>query len=99
MTEEEATLTSEGTKVSFKSNLNQKDTVGNVSSTPGGFENIGTTSGGAISLLPSVAPPNDLLLVTDRFNFVKLFSEIKIKNTPWIKLLLPGRALQLTFPF
>ena len=72
--------------VSFKSNLNHKDMVGNVSfekigstpggfgniATPGGFENIGATPGGSISLLPSVAPPNDLLLVTDRYNFVTI---------------------------
>ena len=84
MTEEEAKFTSEGAKVNFKSNLNHKDMVGNVSSTPGGFVNIGTTPGGAISLLPSVAPSKDLLLVTDRFNFVYLFAQIKIKNAPWI---------------
>ena len=75
MREEDAKLTSGDAKfVSIKSNLIQKDMVGNVSSTPGGFKNIAFTSGETISLLPSVAPPNDLLLVTDRFNFVNLFA-------------------------
>ena len=80
MRDEEAKLTSEDAKsVSFKSNLYHKDMVGNVSfenigAAPGGFKNIAFTSGETISLLPSVAPPNDLLLVTDRFNFVTNFA-------------------------
>ena len=59
MTEEDVKLTS----VSSKSNLNvrQKDIVENAS-----FDNIAASPGGALSLLSSVAPPNDLILVTDR---------------------------------
>ena len=51
-----------------KSNLNAPNlnAEGNVS-----FENITATSGGAISLLQSVAaPPNDLILVTNRCGII-----------------------------
>ena len=59
-------------KVSVKSNLkahqNKEEKVGNIS-----FENIATSPGGAISLLPTLAPPpNDLILVTDRCNIIFL---------------------------
>ena len=84
MREEDAKLTSGDAKfVSIKSNLIQKDMVGNVSSTPGGFENIGSTPGGAISLLANVGPANDLLLVTHRYNFVTNFAHILMHcNSP-----------------
>ena len=52
------------TSVSFKSNLDNtglRDDMENILVTPGG-------AGGALSLIPSVAAPNDLFLVTDRFN-------------------------------
>ena len=71
MAEEDFKLTS----VSFKSNLknarHQEDMVGNISlentsggATPGG-------PGGTLSLIPSVTPPNDLILVTDRLKSAK----------------------------
>ena len=54
-------------KVSFKSNLKAHQNKENIS-----FENIATSPGGAISHLPTVTPPNDLILVTDRCNIILL---------------------------
>ena len=76
MAEEDFKLTS----VSFKSNLknarHQQGMVRNISleNTPGGATSGGATPGGlggTLSLIPSVTPPNDLILVTDRLNSAK----------------------------
>ena len=67
MADEDIKMTSGDSKASFKSNLKANQNKGTIS-----FETIANSPGGAVSHLPTVTPPNDLILVTDRCNIILL---------------------------
>ena len=67
MADEDIKMTSGDSKASFKSNLKANQNKGTIS-----FETIANSPGGSISHLRTLAPPNDLILVTDRCNIILL---------------------------